>query len=98
MDKFSKNAAIYLVRKNEKEDGNFLTQKIKKLERNCQRNDIEMKEIFIATEMETKEKNLKQWESLKEQIKKHQIEVLIVEEEEDVLPLDAVEIEKVAIS
>ena len=40
MDKFIKNAAIYLTIKSEKEDNYFIFQKIKRMKECCKRKDI----------------------------------------------------------
>ncbi len=48
MDKFIKNAAIYLRIINSKEDNYFISQKIKKIEQYCRRKDIQIKDVFLV--------------------------------------------------
>lgn len=94
MDKFVKNAAIYLAVKSEKEDYYFISEKLKKMKECCTKKDIEITQVFIVSGIENvKEK----WGNLKEQIKKNKIQVLVVEEKEEILLLDEVEIEEVYI-
>lgn len=90
MDKL-KNAAIYLVKKSEKEDSYFISQKIKRIIENCKRKDIEIIGIFI--DFQDKEGQEKY---LKEQIKENKIQILIIEESEMISLQEKIEIERVS--
>ncbi len=95
MDKFIKNAAIYLTIKSEKENNYFISQKIKKIKECCKRKDIEIKHTFIVDKNQNG--NLKENQYLMNQIKRNQINLLIIEDSEDVSQIEEVEIEKVTI-
>ena len=95
MDKFIKNAAIYLVIKNEKEDNYFIFQKIEKIRECFKRKNIKIKHNFLVYKNQDENMEIKQY--LMNQIKKNQIDLLIIEEGEELPYLGNVEIEKVMI-
>ena len=95
MDKFIKNAAIYLVIKNEKEDNYFIFQKIRKIKECFKRKNIKIKHNFLVYKNQDENMEIKQY--LMNQIKKNQIDLLIIEEGEELPYLGNVEIEKVMI-
>lgn len=95
MDKFIKNAAIYLTIKSEKEDNYFIFQKIKRMKECCKRKDIEIKHTFIV--YKNQKENFKENQYLIDQIKRNEINLLIIEDSEDVSQIGEVEIEKVII-
>ena len=95
MDKFIKNAAIYLVIKNEKEDNYFIFQKIRKIRKCFKRKNIKIKHNFLVYKNQYENIEIKQY--LMNQIKKNQIDLLIIEEGEELPYLGNVEIEKVMI-
>ena len=74
MDKFIKNAAIYLTIKSKKENNYFVLQKINKMKECCERKEY-----------------------LMNQLKRNQIDLLIIEDSEDISQIGEVEIEKITI-
>lgn len=95
MDKFIKNAAIYLTIKSSKEDNYFISQKIKRIEEYCRKKNIQINHTFIV--YKDQQENFCESQFLEDQIEKNQIQLLIIEESESVSKLGKVEIEKVCL-
>ncbi len=95
MDKFIKNAAIYLTIKSKKENNYFILQKINRMKECCERKDIEIKHIFIVCK--NQKRNFKENQYLMNQLKRNQIDLLIIENSEDISQIGEVEIEKITI-
>lgn len=93
MDKFINHAAIYLTIKNEKENNYFIFQKIKRMKEYCERKDIEIKHIFVVRKNQKGAFKEKQY--LMNQIKRNQINLLIIEDSEDVSQIEEIKIEKI---
>ncbi len=95
MDNFIKNAAIYLIIKNEKEDNYFISQKINRIKESFKRKNVKIQHYFLVYKCQ--EENFEMNQYIMNQIKKNQIDLLIVEDGEDVPYLKNVGIEKVMI-
>jgi len=91
MDKYIKNAAIYLAIKNEKEDNYFISNKIEKIKQCCKREDMKINHIFVNYD------NGQNCKDLREKLKKEKIDVLIINNDEKINEIDDIEIEKVII-
>ena len=97
MDKFTKNAAICLVIKSEKEDNYFIKQKIRKMKELCMKEEVEIMNTFILIKSDEQKNIQSQYQYLMKQIKNEQIQVLFVEEIEDNMQLGDIEIKKIKV-